>query len=343
MQIPIENIYYLLCYAWGKLEEKDLVRIDPTDTTRLVDLFAKLLIEGVNHLLKRGFDRGYVRHSEETRRIRGRVSLAITIKRNLLKKGVVQCEYDELSYNVLHNRILKSTIRNLARGENLDPKLREQLVGHYHRLHEVDDIQLSQKVFSFVQLHRNNFFYDFLMRVCELLYMNLLPTERGGSWQFKNFLQDEVLMRGMFENFVRNFYKVEARGYKVGREDIYWRLTTNDAEAKKLLPDMQTDITLTTVDRKIIVECKYTAQIFQDHFGIPKFRSEHMYQLNAYLTNLPESETNRTCQGILLYPATTSGLNKEFSDAKGRSVTVRTINLNQVWQGIHHDLLAMVA
>ncbi len=45
MQIPIQNIYYLLCYAWDSLEEKGRVSVDIDDTTQLLDLFAKVLIK----------------------------------------------------------------------------------------------------------------------------------------------------------------------------------------------------------------------------------------------------------------------------------------------------------
>ncbi len=41
MSIPIENIYYLLCYAWNKLDEKDRVAVSAEDYTKLLDLLAK--------------------------------------------------------------------------------------------------------------------------------------------------------------------------------------------------------------------------------------------------------------------------------------------------------------
>ena len=73
MNIPIENIYFLLCYAWDKLAEKEVVNVDPIESTSLADLFAKVLVSGTNHLVKRGFDRGYVTHSEWVTRLRGRI------------------------------------------------------------------------------------------------------------------------------------------------------------------------------------------------------------------------------------------------------------------------------
>jgi len=42
VKIPIQNIYYLLCYAWDKLAERDVVAVEAIDTTTLADLFARV-------------------------------------------------------------------------------------------------------------------------------------------------------------------------------------------------------------------------------------------------------------------------------------------------------------
>ena len=51
MAIPIENIYFLLCYAWNKLDEKERVDVSIDDKTELLDLFAKVLITSSKLLL----------------------------------------------------------------------------------------------------------------------------------------------------------------------------------------------------------------------------------------------------------------------------------------------------
>jgi 5-methylcytosine-specific restriction enzyme subunit McrC len=53
VQIPIANIYYLLCYAWDVLEEKEtLADVDALDSTDLLDLFARVLVNGTRRLLR---------------------------------------------------------------------------------------------------------------------------------------------------------------------------------------------------------------------------------------------------------------------------------------------------
>ena len=56
-KIKVANIYYLLCYAWDKLEEKEIVDVQEDGITELVDLFASVLVNGVTHLFNQGLDR----------------------------------------------------------------------------------------------------------------------------------------------------------------------------------------------------------------------------------------------------------------------------------------------
>ena len=56
MKIPIENIYYLLCYAWNKLEEKERVNVSIDDKKSNTNVIMKcnadsIAILGVNSLL----------------------------------------------------------------------------------------------------------------------------------------------------------------------------------------------------------------------------------------------------------------------------------------------------
>ena len=45
---------------------------------------------------------------------------------------------------------------------------------------------------------------------------------------------------------------------------------------------------------------------------------------------------------MLLYPTVDLPLTASYTE-KGRKISIRTINLNQRWQSIHNDLLALVA
>ena len=340
MDIPIQNIYFLLCYAWDKLEEKDVVDVDPAGITELVDLFARVLINGTNHLLKRGFDRNYVAHAEWTGRLRGKIKFEAVAKTGAIT-ATLPCEFDELSYDVLHNQLLKATIQRLIRAVTLSRGNAEALAGLLRQLSEVSDVEITSRLFGQVQLHRNNRFYDFLMKVCELIHHNMLISETPGRSRFNDFTRDEKQMATLFEGFVRSFYRVHSR-YRVKREDIRWTWVAEDQTAAGLLPKMQTDVSLMADDRKIIIDCKYTPKVTQRHYQseADTLRSMHLYQLNAYLDNLPPEDAG--CEAMLLYPTTDRPMAHSYAH-KGHKISIRTINLGQPWQGIHADLLALVA
>ena len=297
MKIPIQNIYYLLCYAWEKLDEKDVVAVEATDSTTLADLFARVLISGTKHLVKRGFDRGYVAEHEWTPRLRGRVSFEEAIRRNATLIGRLPCDFDELSYDVLHNRILKGTLRRLIRAEGLASESSEALAQLCRLLSDIQDIELTSRTFGQVQLHRNNQFYDFLLKVCELIYRNLLVSEKSGASKFMDFTQDEDQMATLFEEFVRSFYRVHT-DFHVKREEIRWQWIAADETARGLLPRMITDISLTASTRKIIIDCKFTPKATQRNFEAQKLRSEHLYQINAYMQNLKGEHSDEAKQQI---------------------------------------------
>ena len=338
MDIPIQNVYFLLCYAWDKLEEKELVDVDPVGITSLIDLFARVLVTGTGHVLKRGFDRNYVAYDEWTGRLRGKVRFDVIAKTGTAT-ATLPCEFDELSYDVLHNQILKATIRRLIRTDAISTENADALLGLSRQLSDVRDIEITSRLFGQVQLHRNNRFYDFLMKVCELIHRNLLISESPGRSRFRDFTRDRQQMAVLYESFVRNFYRLHSR-YRVKREDIRWNWVAADQVSAGLLPKMQTDVSLVADDRKIIIDCKYTPEATQHHYTAETLRSAHLYQINAYLANLPESEAK--CEAILLYPTVDSPLSASYMN-KGHKVSIQTINLNQPWQGIHDELLALVA
>ena len=113
-RIPIRNVYYLLCYAWGHMDESDVVDAASLDRfERIHDLFGMVLAEGTFRLLKRGIDRGYREVTRDLRGLRGKLEMGAMATRALRARGLTSCTYEELSHDVLHNRILRSTLQAL--------------------------------------------------------------------------------------------------------------------------------------------------------------------------------------------------------------------------------------
>jgi 5-methylcytosine-specific restriction enzyme subunit McrC len=353
MKIPIHNLYFLLCYAWDKLEEADTVDVSREDLKTYIDLFAKILIGGTTRLLKRGLDRGYIEYEEDTRSPRGKFDLEDTIKRHLLLQARIHCRFDQLDHDVLHNRILRTTLGNLTRCEDLNGELRQQIVRLYRRLHGVTEIPLNTQTFRRVVLHRNNHYYRFLLHVCELIHDHLLIDEETGTSRFQDFLRDERAMARLFEAFVRNFYRREQEEFRVGSELIPWQRVEASEEDLRYLPVMRTDVSLNSKERQIVLDTKYYAEALQSYRSSDTVRSGHLYQLFAYLQNcaarasddrttaLAAVPVDAAVEGILLYPCVGRTLDLRYS-LHGHPIRVATVDLDQDWRGIHDRLLDLL-
>ncbi len=343
--IPVRNLYYLFLYAWNRFQEGRVVDVSGVagPEPELPNLLAKVLLEGTRHLLRRGLDRGYVEQEEDTPRLRGRILVGETVGRALLPRARAACRYDELSHDVLHNRIVKSTLARLGLAEGVMPELKHQLRRLVRKLPEVATVRLSASDFRRVQLHGNNAFYDFLLKVCALAYDALIPEEGGGRFRFRDVVSDERLMQRVFQDFVFNFYRLEQSDYEVKQQErITWDVAPTFGWDLHMLPEMRTDVSLRRPGRTIVVDTKYYREPLQVHEGRQRVRSGHLYQLFAYLRNLERrGGPDMQSEGVLLYPAVEEPIDVGF-EVQGHIVRVRTINLDQDWTCIHRDLLALL-
>jgi len=342
-KIPIENIYYLLCYAWDKLDEADIVPVNKLDNKNILELLSRVLISGMGSLIRRGLDREYIEIYEESRNLRGKIDFNTTIKKNLLQNAKIACTYDNLSYNVLHNQIIKSTIRKLIRCEDINKKLIKQLLTIHRKLSGINEVHITRKIFKNVRLNRNNHYYDFLLKICQLINDNLIIDESKGSSKFRDFVRDEKAMAGLFEAFVRNFYKKKLKGqYKVSSININWNATSDDEKSISYLPNMRTDIYLESEDDKIIIDTKYYQEALQMYYDKKTIHSNNLYQIYSYLKNYEaENEDNINCRGMLLYPTTSEELSLSYN-VDGHQISIKTINLNQYWTDIRNSLINLI-
>jgi 5-methylcytosine-specific restriction enzyme subunit McrC len=340
-QIPIQNIYYLLCYAWDKLAEGEIVDVSNVDSAEVVDLFATVLIGGTRHLIRRGLEQGYQEHEENLAGIRGRVQVANSIRRMLFEQGKANCLFDELTADTLSNRILKATMLRLIGVPSLNTKLRDELRGLVVRLQPVKNIDLSCLAFRRVQIHGNNRYYRFLINICEFVANSWLVDEQSGGRKFRDFVRDKRMAK-LFEAFVLNLLRRELRDWSVGSERISWIGLENTNADNDFLPQMQTDISIRSESSTLLIDTKYYGEMFAGRYEAERFHSAHLYQLFAYVKNLesrigPDSRA----KGMLLYPKVHRDVCECFH-LHGHEMWVCTIDLFQDWREIRQNLLSLV-
>ena len=342
-KIPIANIYYLLCYAWSHVEERDVVRLEELDgLERVHDLLGKVLAEGVFRLIRRGIDRGYREVREDLAGIRGKIAMGETAKRSLRARGQVACDFEELSHDVLHNRILRSTLRSLLRVQDLNREVRAEVRNAYTKLDGVSVVRLNRRSFQRVQLDRNRRYYRFLLSVCRLIHEQLLVDERSGDARFTDFTEER--MDRLYEDFIIEFYRREQERYRVNHRGrtISWVDEGTPDHQQSWLPRMEADVILEAPDRRIIMDAKYYRDSLGGRYG-GKLHSNNLYQLLAYLRNREATEpAGPKHEGILLYPVVNTPLSADVR-LEGFSIRARSIDLARDWRHIHADMLAVIS
>ena len=343
--IPIQNIYYLLAYAWNRLPESEIVDVSNLESQELADLFAAVLISGIHHLLRRGLDQSYITEEAEIVGIRGRVNIGTTMRRMLAPHGRAHCEFDELRVDTLPNQILRASVKRLVRAPILDPDLRRKLRGLERELGGISNVPLSRSMFRSVQLHSNNRFYRFLLSICELILTMSLIDEVGEGFRFRDFVRDDKAMARLFESFVFNFYRIERPDLSIRKERIYWQASSSSDPEFRFLPTMETDISVRDKPhtKTLIIDTKFYKETFTKRFDREKIHSANLYQLVTYLRNLQYRDgPDSSASGMLLYPVVEKSVRLSYT-LDGHDVKICTVNLAANWEEIHRELKSLVA
>lgn len=340
--IPIQNVYYLLCYAWKHAQERGVSDVGSIDSREFVDLFAKSLVGILNHLFRRGLEVGYQPFEEELRGIRGRILLESTVRRMLDRHGRAHCTFDEITPNTLANQILKSTVGRIVRTRALDSNLKDQLQAAHRGMREIDEVPLSAALFKRVQLHGNNKVYKLALHVCEFAYKSIIPDDSGDGYRFDDFLRDEARMSKLFEDFIFNFYSIELTGCSISRDLLQWNAVSQQDPELRYLPSMRTDVTIRSGKELLVIDAKFYAETFQSHYGSRSIHSGNLYQLHAYLANYRSLVAPGTqLSGMLLYPAVDAEVRLQYQ-LEGSRVSVCTLDLTRKWSALERELFEVL-
>jgi 5-methylcytosine-specific restriction enzyme subunit McrC len=151
-------------------------------------------------------------------------------------------------------------------------------------------------------------------------------------------------MARLFEAFVRNFFDRELPDWSVRSDEIKWELKPVTPGAARYLPNMYTDISLRGAGRTVIIDTKFYLEALVARFdATDKLRSEHLYQMTAYLRNIEsKGGSDATAAGILLYPEVHPIPTLRYEYGPHR-LTAAGVDLTQDWRAIHDRLLDLVA
>lgn len=333
--IAVRNIYYMLSYAFQVLQEQGYKNVATEEFSNTAELFAEIIIKGVEIQLKRGLGREYLLKSEAQSALRGKLDISDSIKtQSMLRKQMV-CTYDDFSVNTEKNRIIKSTMLLLMKaaiGKSKKKELRNLILF----FNEVEPIDLHLVNWN-QQYNRNNQTYQMLISICYLTYKGLLQTQSDGSTKIMDFLDEQRMCR-LYEKFILEYYRKEWPGISANASQILWQL---DDDMSDMLPKMQTDIMLSQGNRILIIDAKYYTHTTQMQFGVNTLHSGNLYQIFTYVKNkeFELRNTDHSVAGMLLYAKTDEDVVPDgVYHMSGNKISVKTLDLGCEFNAIRCQL-----
>lgn len=348
--IPIRNIWLLMFYAskmYRSLGQRSVAAEENPDL--IPDLAAEILCHAVKDRIARNLSYGYRSQRRDLTRIRGRIDLLDTCRRQLLDRGLIACRFEELTTNTPRNRLVKAALIRLcglvSRGE-LAHQCRS-LAGDLERLGVTGPCP-SRSERSAERFGRHDAADQRMVAAAELALTLMLPSEASGNRMLERPDRDIHWLRLLFESAVTGLYEVNLPGFgwRIRRQQsLRWPASDHTDGMASILPSMRTDITLDHADRgeRIIIDTKFTNVFTSGRFGAPSLKSDYIYQIYAYLRSqeLEDDPRSLTAAGMFLHPTIDRSVDEAVT-IQGHRIRFVTIDLTLEAAEMRSALIAIV-
>lgn len=337
--IPIQNIFYMLSYAFQVLKQQGYKDIATEQFNNVAELCAAILVKGISAQLKRGLDKEFIPRIEVLSTLRGKIEINDSIKTSTILKKQMVCTYDEFSVNSYINRIVKTTFELLLRSDisrEIKKKLRKQII-FFGEVESLDITNINWKL----RYNWNNQTYRMLVSICYLVIKGLLQTNTSGTTRLMDFLDEQRMCR-LYEKFILEYFRCEFPSINISASQIPWQL---DDDNDIMLPVMQTDIMLSMNRSILIIDAKYYANTTQVLYDTHTLHSANLYQIFTYVKNKAAECKEYSCEvsGMLLYAKTDETVLPDHSYImSGNKISVRTLDLNCDFKHIARELNKIV-
>lgn len=324
--IRVQNIYYMLAYAFQILHEQGYKDVAVEDFQNTAELLSAILCRGVTVQIKRGLGKQYLTKEEPLSSPRGKIEVSESIKTQAIRKKQLVCAFDEFSVDAYTNRIIKTTMEVLLKANITKGRKKElrKLLIFFDEVSTLDKHNINWNL----QYDRNNQTYRMLIAICQLVMKGLLQTNADGTTRIMDYL-DEQTMPKLYEKFILGYFQREHPELKAYSPQIDWQL---DDGFKTMLPTMQSDIVIrnTKAKKTLIIDAKYYSHNTQMKapYMTHTIHSGNLYQIFTYVKNWA-AEPDETVSGMLLYARTDDIIQPgNRYQMSGNQISVRTLDLH---------------
>ena len=334
MQIPIRNVWLLQLFASSLYRTAGSATVAAEDNPEdLPQLVARILADEVTHRLHTGLTVGFRNTARPVTRVRGRINALRTERRQLLRRGQVDCRFDEIVTDVPVNRLARAALERASRLLPHDPRYRSLALqleaagaqGPCPPLSRVPAMQ-RQRLLARDRL---------MIAAAELLLTLAIPTTDAGGKMLPLPDLEAPYLRKLFEHAAFGLYqhRLAPEGWVVTHgQRLKWQTSAESPGMSALLPGMQLDIALQAPSvhhrstRRIIVDTKFTAITKPGHYRERTLDRDYVYQIYAYLMSQETPASDAKTEGLMLHPTIGEHVDEEVT-IQGHRIRFATVDL----------------
>lgn len=348
-RIPVRNLWLLMLYASDLFRSRGTGKIGVEDSPDdLPDLVAEILARAVEMRQRRHLSFGYRSRGAVLNRVRGRIDVLPTERRQLLARGLVACRFDEMTIDTPRNRFVRAaleTISRIVQRPEIIHRCRSLASGM--KAMGVSGHAPSRAEISVDRFGRHDADDQHMVAAAKLAFDLTLPTEASGANVLSLPDREVIWVRHLFEKAVGGFYDVvlSPKGWRVKcNGTLGWQIEQKTTGIDKILPTMRTDVVLdhAASGRRIVIDTKFTSIVTKGWYREETLRSGYIYQMYAYLrSQAGRGDALADCaSGLLLHPSVGEEVDESVV-VQGHNIRFATVDLAASTTEIRSRLLQL--
>ena len=349
-RIPVRNLWLLMLYASELFQVRNERAVEiEQNPDNLPDLVGEVLAHAVEERQRRRLSLGYRAQQTVLHRVRGRIDVLTTERRQLLLRGQVACRFDNLTIDTPRNRFVRAALEEIARlvqSHELAHRCRKLATDM--KAMGVSGSRPTQAQVTADRFGRHDLNDRLMVAAAKLAFELALPTEASGINIFAIPDREESWVRRLYEKAVGGFFDVvlSPMGWQVacGRP-LRWQIELETLGISKILPMMRTDIVLDhqPSGRRVVVDTKFNAILTSGWYREETVRSGYVYQIYAYLHSQKGQGDPLAdlAEGLLLHPSIGKALDETVL-IQGHPIRFATVDLTASAADIRSQLLRTI-
>ena len=201
--LRVQNAFIFLQNTYKDIDPNWFKDINLSEVNTIEDVYVITLCKVVNTISKRGLYKEYIKIEDaELISPKGRIDVSKSVTRQTRLRGKLICSYDELSDNVLHNKIIKTVLLHMIYNKSVSKPFIYKLQKALNDFNGVDTLDIKSIDWKRIRYNNSNIRYKTALDLCKSL-IDIENISKITSYSFEDKLHI------MFTKQLYNYYNKE--------------------------------------------------------------------------------------------------------------------------------------